>query len=199
MKPFSPRTRLRRALIAPSFALATVALDSACGGASSSEDERGNVGWRGGTPLGYCLDSGHKYNTKTGTCEMPDGSVCPSLEFYNAECGQAFSFCAQQGGQTTSKPETQNGVKGVQVTCNLNGKTCDERKFDARLARVDRSTKPQSSVYLGADGFSRMKLSARVIGLRTSNRARDHSRARYGDAVVLKEPFGFAFHDDETT
>jgi putative hemolysin len=77
----------------------------------------------------YCQAAGHVWDGIANTCTMPDGTVCNALAFYNAECGQAFSFCAHSGGRTMVRSTTKNGTATVEITCMINGKTCDERQF----------------------------------------------------------------------
>jgi putative hemolysin len=50
----------------------------------------------------HCRDMGYEYEIvgddgQRGICTLPDGEACDAWEFLQGKCGQAYSYCAQQG------------------------------------------------------------------------------------------------------
>ncbi len=79
---------------------------------------------------GYCTSLGYTVDP-AGNCKFPDRSSCEASKFYYGECGNAFSFCAKQGGSVASRTwDTGAGWTAKGAICTLStGKTCVEQKY----------------------------------------------------------------------
>ncbi len=59
----------------------------------------------------YCRDLGYNYEVvngargEQGVCALPDGSRCDEWEFLEGTCGQAYSYCAKQGMNMTTRTD----------------------------------------------------------------------------------------------
>ena len=51
----------------------------------------------------YCSALG--YTCEDEYCIFPDGSSCPTWDFYRGKCGQSFTYCEQQGNRIESRVE----------------------------------------------------------------------------------------------
>ena len=47
--------------------------------------------------LGYTLETRQTEGGEDAACIYPDGSECPQWDFLGGRCGQAWTFCAQEG------------------------------------------------------------------------------------------------------
>lgn len=93
---------------------------------SADEDERGSVGVP--PPASdYCKKLG--YPIEGQDCVFPDGTRCEQWSFYRGACGQAHSYCNQQGGSISTKTENMGDWTAEYGVCDLNGKRCKESDF----------------------------------------------------------------------
>lgn len=74
----------------------------------------------------YCNAAGYHEENHTdasggeyGVCIFPDGTECQSWAFFQGECGQDKSFCAQKGG-------TLKAMNGVATCIFPDGSSCPE-------------------------------------------------------------------------
>lgn len=89
----------------------------------------------GGTGIGlanpaavYCEGSGH--STSGDDCVFADGTKCEQWSFYRGECGQAHSFCNQNGGKISNVTEDMGGWTASYALCTLpSGASCEETEF----------------------------------------------------------------------
>jgi putative hemolysin len=78
----------------------------------------------------YCEAQGG--NTDDESCTFADGTSCEQWAFYRGECGEAHSFCNQNGGQVSTKTENQGGFTATFAVCTLpSGVSCNEQDFAA--------------------------------------------------------------------
>ena len=73
--------------------------------------------------LGYTLESRETDGGEDAACVFPDGSECPQWDFLGGRCGQAWTYCAQQG----FVPE-DNGTNVAACTFP-DGSSCPEIDF----------------------------------------------------------------------
>lgn len=109
------------------------ASSSSGAGGSGDEDERGSLG-PAHPSYEYCTNRGGKIQyakdaSADGLCIFPDGTSCPVYRFWNAECGQAHSYCEEHGGKIARKERDMGGWTAIVAVCTLNGKECDEHEF----------------------------------------------------------------------
>ncbi|MBG0788206.1 MAG: DUF333 domain-containing protein [Anaerolineaceae bacterium] len=72
--------------------------------------------------LGFTLESVERNGGEDADCVFSDGSQCPQWDFLAGRCGQAFSYCEQQGGTLE-----EGGNVGI---CRFpDGSYCDEYAF----------------------------------------------------------------------
>jgi putative hemolysin len=55
--------------------------------------------------------------SQTSICLLPDKSTCPSWDFLNGKCGQAYSYCAQNGMSTLTKNDGNNPFTPEYAVC----------------------------------------------------------------------------------
>lgn len=78
--------------------------------------------------LVYCQQLG--YTLDGSDCVFPDDSRCNVFDFYRGTCGDAFSFCARQGGTRTNKIEDMGGWTADHAECTLpSGASCWESEL----------------------------------------------------------------------
>jgi len=71
----------------------------------------------------YCDSLGYDYeiikdgNGEQGVCNFPDQTSCDDWEFLAGECGQHFSYCAQEGLDTVVKHDGQYGITQTYAVC----------------------------------------------------------------------------------
>ena len=76
----------------------------------------------------YCSRVGG--TPEADTCTFADGTTCEQWSFYRGECGQAFSFCNQNGGQVSADKEDSGGFTITFALCTLpDGRSCKEQDF----------------------------------------------------------------------
>jgi putative hemolysin len=74
--------------------------------------------------LGYTMETVERNGGEDADCVFPDGSRCAQWDFLAGRCGQAFSYCEQQGGVLE-----EGGNIGI---CRFSdGSYCDEYTFFA--------------------------------------------------------------------
>ena len=72
--------------------------------------------------LGYIMETVERNGGEDADCVFPDGSRCAQWDFLAGRCGQAFSYCEQQGGVME-----EGGNIGI---CRFSdGSYCDEYTF----------------------------------------------------------------------
>ena len=76
----------------------------------------------------YCSRVGG--TPEADTCTFADGTTCEQWSFYRGECGQAFSFCNQNGGQVSADKEDSGGFTISFALCTLpDSRSCKEQDF----------------------------------------------------------------------
>ncbi|MBN1285424.1 MAG: DUF11 domain-containing protein [Anaerolineae bacterium] len=67
----------------------------------------------------YCRDMGYQFTIfgSIGYCAFPNGEQCEAWAFLQGECGQAFSYCAQQGYATETRDDGQNAFSPKYAVC----------------------------------------------------------------------------------
>jgi C1A family cysteine protease/putative hemolysin len=72
----------------------------------------------------YCIEMGYQYQiiteadgSQSSICVLPDKSTCPSWDFLNGKCGQAYSFCAQNGMSTLTMSDGNNPFSAEYAVC----------------------------------------------------------------------------------
>ena len=86
-------------------------------------DAAGNIGLRNPATV-YCKEMGYEYKIvqsedgERGICVLPDGNECDAWAFYRGECGEEFSYCAQQGWPVAKKAEGDSFATNC-TTCIL--------------------------------------------------------------------------------
>ncbi|HEX2908804.1 MAG TPA: S8 family serine peptidase, partial [Phototrophicaceae bacterium] len=72
----------------------------------------------------YCLDLGYQYETvpgigggEDGMCIFPDGQRCEQWQFYAGQCGQQYSYCAQQGLGIVTLEDGKDPFSPVYAAC----------------------------------------------------------------------------------
>ena len=72
--------------------------------------------------LGYTMETVERNGGEDADCVFPDDTRCPQWDFLAGRCGQAFSYCEQQGGVME-----EGGNIGI---CRFSdGSYCDEYTF----------------------------------------------------------------------
>jgi putative hemolysin len=77
----------------------------------------------------YCQGLGFSEETRTnqqgqyGVCLFPDGNSCDSWDFLAGRCGEAHSYCAQQGYTL------QTNESNIATCVFPDGSTCDEYAY----------------------------------------------------------------------
>ncbi|MFH1282159.1 MAG: C1 family peptidase [bacterium] len=71
----------------------------------------------------YCTDLGYEYKVvndpsgQKGMCTFPDKSECDAWKFLAGQCGQEYSYCAQQGYDTITKHDGKNALSRDYAVC----------------------------------------------------------------------------------
>jgi putative hemolysin len=79
----------------------------------------------GNPAYAYCTQiMGYDYQIVTdvdgsqdGMCIMPAGDACPQWDFYAGKCGQAYSYCAQNGLQLETRDDGKDPFSLVYAAC----------------------------------------------------------------------------------
>lgn len=78
----------------------------------------------------YCAGLGYAIDGED--CVLPGGARCGQWAFLRGQCGQASSWCAQQGGAITTVEEAQGSAQMIYGRCTLpSGAVCQELEFFA--------------------------------------------------------------------
>ncbi len=76
----------------------------------------------------YCSDLG--YNCEDGNCVFPDGSSCPTWDFYRGKCGQNFTYCEKQGYKIENRVEDMGTWTAEYAICVFDDcSECEEQKY----------------------------------------------------------------------
>lgn len=71
----------------------------------------------------YCEDMGYQYSLNetdegvVGTCTFPDGTSCNEWDFFAGKCGEAYSYCAQNGYGITTETEGASSLAAEYAVC----------------------------------------------------------------------------------
>ena len=71
----------------------------------------------------YCQELGYQFKIVTGAqgesgvCLLPEEQECDAWDFLQGECGQEYSYCAQQGLNTVVKHDGKNGLSSSYAVC----------------------------------------------------------------------------------
>jgi uncharacterized repeat protein (TIGR01451 family) len=88
--------------------------------------ETGELLTMGNPAAAYCRDLGYQYkivddNEQRGICSMPDGAVCDAWEFLRGQCGQSYSYCAQQGYDIITLSDGKDPFSPDHAVCVTSG------------------------------------------------------------------------------
>ncbi len=76
----------------------------------------------------YCSALG--YECQDGDCVFPDGTSCPTWDFYRGKCGQNFTYCEQQGYKIENRVEDMGTWTAEYAVCVFDDcSECDEQKY----------------------------------------------------------------------
>jgi putative hemolysin len=86
----------------------------------------------------YCDALGYGIETRTnpetggevGYCVFPDGSACPTWDFYRGKCGQNFTYCELQGNRIENRVEDMGDFTVEYAVCVFNDSSeCGEQRY----------------------------------------------------------------------
>jgi putative hemolysin len=101
----------------------------------------------------YCVSLG--YEAQGDRCVFTDGTECEQWAFYRGQCGEAHSFCGQQGGTVSSVTKDMGTWTAEYAVCTLpDGTQCMEEAFALTGKCVDAAEdacKPLPAVAGGAN------------------------------------------------
>ncbi|HPJ84263.1 MAG TPA: hypothetical protein PLM24_03995 [Methanothrix sp.] len=76
----------------------------------------------------YCSSLG--YECQDGDCVFPDGSSCPTWDFYRGKCGQNFTYCGTQGYKIENRVEDMGTWTAEYAVCVFDDcSECEEQKY----------------------------------------------------------------------
>ncbi|MCK4726681.1 MAG: DUF333 domain-containing protein, partial [Anaerolineales bacterium] len=82
-----------------------------------------NIVGMGNPSAVYCQEMGYQYQIvsdesgESGICQLPDDTTCDAWSFLQGECGQEYSYCAQQGLDMIIKHDGKNGLTQIYAVC----------------------------------------------------------------------------------
>lgn len=67
----------------------------------------------------YCLELGYEYmlDDNTGSCVLPDKTICPDWDFLSGKCGADYSVCSQHGLETITRNDGQDAFSQEYAVC----------------------------------------------------------------------------------
>jgi putative hemolysin len=86
----------------------------------------------------YCDALGYDTEIRTdpetggevGYCIFPDGSACPTWDFYRGKCGQNFTYCEKQGYRIENRVEDMGTFTVMYAACVFNDSSeCLEQDY----------------------------------------------------------------------
>ncbi len=54
---------------------------------------------------------------QTGTCKLPDDTICPDWDFYSGKCGAHYSWCEQQGYNQVTRADGEDPYSPEYAVC----------------------------------------------------------------------------------
>jgi putative hemolysin len=76
----------------------------------------------------YCEALG--YECQDGDCVFPDGTSCPTWDFYRGKCGQNFTYCGTQGYKIENRMEDMGTWTAEHAVCVFDDcSECDEQTY----------------------------------------------------------------------
>jgi putative hemolysin len=101
----------------------------------------------------YCNELGYEYDLvdsesgQSGICKFPDGSTCGEWEFLAGQCGEAFSYCAQEGLGIKTLTDGNNPFSPEYAVCvsedgEVLGSIVDLVDLNEKAKGCDREARP---------------------------------------------------------
>jgi C1A family cysteine protease len=103
----------------------------------------------------YCSELGYEYELvdsesgQTGICKFPDGSTCGEWDFLAGQCGETYSYCAQQGLGLKTLSDGNNPFSPEYSVCvsedgEVLGSVVDLADLNEKAKGCDREQRPAS-------------------------------------------------------